>query len=92
MFQFGAFLLGLIWLGLAACPFARATEHVILKNGFELDCVPETIGAMLRDSPMGAASGKPAARLDIECEAGFTLSGRAAELSVRLHRHARRRL
>jgi soluble lytic murein transglycosylase-like protein len=34
---------GLIWLGLAVlvtvCPFARAMDHVTLKNGFELDCV-----------------------------------------------------
>jgi len=41
--QFTPFRSGLIWLGLTAlvavCPFARAMEHVTLKNGFELDCV-----------------------------------------------------
>ncbi len=41
--QFTHFRSGLIWLGLVAlvavCPFARAMEHVTLKNGFELDCV-----------------------------------------------------
>jgi soluble lytic murein transglycosylase-like protein len=41
--RFTPFRSSLIWLGLAAlvavCPFARAMEHVTLKNGFELDCV-----------------------------------------------------
>jgi soluble lytic murein transglycosylase-like protein len=41
--QFTPFRSGRIWLGLIAlvalCPFARAMEHVTLKNGFELDCV-----------------------------------------------------
>jgi hypothetical protein len=41
--QFAPFRSGLTRLGLAVmvavCPFARATEHVTLKNGFELDCV-----------------------------------------------------
>jgi len=33
----------------AVCPMARATEHVTLKNGFELDCVRrETIGERVR--------------------------------------------
>jgi hypothetical protein len=41
--------LGLICLGLAACPFAHATEHVTLKNGFELDCVKrEAVGDKVR--------------------------------------------
>jgi hypothetical protein len=41
--QFALFRSGLIRLGLVVlvgvCPFARAMEHVTLKNGFELDCV-----------------------------------------------------
>ncbi len=33
----------------AVCPFARATEHVTLKNGFEVDCVRrETVGDKVR--------------------------------------------
>ena len=41
--QFAPIRSGLIRLGLVVlagvCPFARAMEHVTLKNGFELDCV-----------------------------------------------------
>ena len=34
---------------LAACPLARAAEHVTLKNGFELDCVRrEAVGDKVR--------------------------------------------
>src|SRR5271170_8233620 len=52
-FQFGPFRFGLIWFGLAvmaaACPSARALEHVTLKNGFELDCVRrEAVGDKVR--------------------------------------------
>ncbi|MEO6805895.1 MAG: lytic transglycosylase domain-containing protein [Edaphobacter sp.] len=44
---------GLIWFGLAGmaalCPFARAAEHVTLKNGFEFDCVRrEVVGDKVR--------------------------------------------
>lgn len=47
--QFGPFLFGLIWFGLAVCPLARAMEHVTLKNGFELDCVRrEIVGDKVR--------------------------------------------
>jgi soluble lytic murein transglycosylase-like protein len=47
--QLGPVLVGAIWLGLAMCPLARATEHVTLKNGFELDCVRrEAIGDKVR--------------------------------------------
>jgi hypothetical protein len=47
--QLGPFLLGLIWLGLAMCPLARAMEHVTLKNGFEVDCVRrEAVGDKVR--------------------------------------------
>ena len=36
-------------LMVAVCPFARALEHVTLKNGFELDCVRrEVIGDKVR--------------------------------------------
>jgi hypothetical protein len=49
VFRLGPFLLGLIWLGLAVCPLARAMEHVTLKNGFELDCVRrEVVGDKIR--------------------------------------------
>jgi len=45
--QFTPFRSGLIGLGLVAlvavCPFARAMEHVTLKNGFELDCVRRVV-------------------------------------------------
>lgn len=40
--RFSPFRTGSIFLGLVVilvCPFARAMEHVTLKNGFELDCV-----------------------------------------------------
>jgi soluble lytic murein transglycosylase-like protein len=52
-FQFGLFRLGPIWFVLgvmvAVCPFARAMEHVTLKNGFELDCVRrEVVGDKVR--------------------------------------------
>ena len=51
--QFGLFRYGPIWFVLAVmaavCPFARATEHVTLKNGFELDCVRrEAVGDKIR--------------------------------------------
>lgn len=49
--QFGPIRSGVIWVGLvaAACPFAHATEHVTLKNGFELDCVRrEAVGDKVR--------------------------------------------
>jgi Transglycosylase SLT domain len=47
--RFRAFQFGLIWFGLAMCPLARATEHVTLKNGFELDCVRrEVVGDKVR--------------------------------------------
>ena len=38
------------WLAMAAaCPLARAAEHVTLKNGFELDCVRrEVVGDRVR--------------------------------------------
>lgn len=48
-FRFGLSLLGLIWIGLAVCPLARAMEHVTLRNGFELDCVRrEVVGDKIR--------------------------------------------
>jgi hypothetical protein len=50
-FQFGPMRSGVIWVGLVAavCPFARAMEHVTLKNGFELDCVRrEAVGDKVR--------------------------------------------
>jgi soluble lytic murein transglycosylase-like protein len=48
-FQFGPFLVGLIWFGLTACPLVYAMEHVTLKNGFELDCVRrEAVGDKVR--------------------------------------------
>jgi hypothetical protein len=52
-FQFGQLRFGLIWVGLAVigtvCPYARALEHVTLKNGFELDCVRrEAVGDKVR--------------------------------------------
>jgi hypothetical protein len=45
----------------AACPLARAAEHVTLKNGFELDCVRrEAVGDKVRlyfaEKPGAAAS------------------------------------
>src|SRR5260370_6122720 len=48
-----AFQLAPIWACLAmmvaVCPFARAREHVTLKNGFELDCARrETVGDKVR--------------------------------------------
>jgi hypothetical protein len=48
-----AFPLTPIWACLAVmvavCPFARAREHVTLKNGFELDCARrETVGDKVR--------------------------------------------
>lgn len=51
--QFGLLRSSLIWVGLAGiavlCPFARATEHVTLKNGFEFDCVRrEVVGDKVR--------------------------------------------
>jgi soluble lytic murein transglycosylase-like protein len=50
--QSGRFL-GWAWFVLAmmaaVCPFARAVEHVTLKNGFELDCVRrEAVGDKVR--------------------------------------------
>jgi len=52
-FQFDPFRLDPVriglWVVLAVCPFARAMEHVTLKNGFELDCVRrEVIGDKVR--------------------------------------------
>ncbi len=49
----GLFRSGPIWFVLgvmvAVCPFARAMEHVTLKNGFELDCVRrEVVGDKIR--------------------------------------------
>jgi len=46
--QFGP--IWVMWTMMAAvCPFARAIEHVTLKNGFELDCVRrETVGDKVR--------------------------------------------
>jgi soluble lytic murein transglycosylase-like protein len=53
--QFGL-VFGLALAG-AACPVARALEHVTLKNGFELDCVRrEVIGDKVRLYLTGAAS------------------------------------
>lgn len=53
--QFGL-AFGLALVG-AACPAARALEHVTLKNGFELDCVRrEVIGDKVRLYLTGAAS------------------------------------
>src|ERR1700738_4081653 len=51
--QCGLFRFGPIWFVLGAivavCPFARAMEHVTLKNGFELDCVRrEVVGDKIR--------------------------------------------
>jgi hypothetical protein len=51
--RFRAFPLAPIWACLAVmaavCPFARAREHVTLKNGFELDCARrETVGDKVR--------------------------------------------
>src|SRR5258707_1165285 len=51
--QFGLFRFSPSWflLGvmMAVCPFARALEHVPLKNGFGLDCVRrEAIGDKVR--------------------------------------------
>lgn len=51
--QSGRFRLGCAWFVLAmmaaVCPFARAVEHVTLKNGFELDCVRrEAVGDKVR--------------------------------------------
>jgi hypothetical protein len=48
-----AYQLAPIWACLAVmaavCPFARAREHVTLKNGFELDCARrETVGDKVR--------------------------------------------
>ena len=58
--RYGSIQLGLaIGLALAgaACPVARAVEHVTLKNGFELDCVRrEVIGDKVRLYLTGAAS------------------------------------
>jgi soluble lytic murein transglycosylase-like protein len=49
VFQFGAFLFGVIWFGLTVCPLACAMEHVTLKNGFEMDCVRrEVVGDKVR--------------------------------------------
>lgn len=48
-FQFGRFLFGLIWFGLAVSPLACAMEHVTLKSGFEVDCVRrEVVGDKIR--------------------------------------------
>jgi soluble lytic murein transglycosylase-like protein len=48
-FQLGPVFWCLTCLGFAACPLARATEHVTLKNGFELDCVRrEAVGDKVR--------------------------------------------
>jgi hypothetical protein len=52
-FQFGLLRSSVIWFGLAGiaalCPFARAAEHVTLKNGFEFDCVRrEVVGDKIR--------------------------------------------
>jgi Transglycosylase SLT domain len=52
-FRFGLFRSGQICFVLAViaavCPFARAVEHVTLKNGFELDCVRrEVVGDKVR--------------------------------------------
>ncbi|MGH9595961.1 MAG: lytic transglycosylase domain-containing protein [Edaphobacter sp.] len=51
--QFSPLRSCLVWLGLAGmaalCPFARAAEHVTLKNGFEFDCVRrEAVGDKVR--------------------------------------------
>ena len=51
--QSAQFRLGWVWFVLAMmaamCPFARAVEHVTLKNGFELDCVRrEAVGDKVR--------------------------------------------
>jgi soluble lytic murein transglycosylase-like protein len=47
---------GLALVG-AACPAARAVEHVTLKNGFELDCVRrEVVGDKVRLYLTGSAS------------------------------------
>jgi soluble lytic murein transglycosylase-like protein len=62
--QFDPIRSGLIWVGLAVmaavCPFARAMEHVTLKNGFELDCVRrEAVGDKVRLYLAG--NGRPSA-------------------------------
>src|SRR5271169_552832 len=46
--QFGPTCVVLVVMALV-CPYARATEHVTLKNGFELDCVRrESVGDKMR--------------------------------------------
>jgi hypothetical protein len=51
--QFGLFRFGpissVLAVMVAVCPFARALEHVTLKNGFEVDCARlETVGDKVR--------------------------------------------
>ncbi len=65
---------GIIWMALAVlgmCPFARATEHVTLKNGFELDCVRrEAVGDKVRLylANSGAASADDSNYLEVAAE------------------------
>lgn len=69
--QFGPFLFGLIWFGLAVCPVARAMEHVTLKNGFELDCVRrEILGDKVRLylAGSGTASADDSNYLDVAAD------------------------
>lgn len=46
MIRYGLMILAVAW---TVCPLAQATEHVTLRNGFELDCVGrETFGNKVR--------------------------------------------
>ena len=59
-FRAAACAFGVLWMA-AVCRPARATEHVTLKNGFELDCVRrEAVGDKVRlyfAQKAGAAAG-----------------------------------
>jgi soluble lytic murein transglycosylase-like protein len=73
--QFGLFRFGPIWLFLgvmvAVCPFARATEHVTLKNGFELDCARrEVVGDKVRlyFADRGSASAGDSSYLEVAAD------------------------
>jgi hypothetical protein len=55
----------------ASCPFARAAEHVTLKNGFELDCVRrEVVGDKVRLylAGRGSASLEDSNYLEVEAD------------------------
>jgi Transglycosylase SLT domain len=65
-------LIRLCLVGMAvACPFARATEHVTLKNGFEFDCVRrEFVGNKVRLylASNGAASSTDSNYLEVPAD------------------------